>query len=79
VWVSPDEHKIVGGILMAVRKREGVSQDELALRLKKPQSFVSSFENGQRRVDVLEFLRICAAIGVDPGEVFKQIVETVRG
>ena len=79
MWVSPDEHKIVGGVLMAVRKREGVSQDELALRLKKPQSFVSSFENGQRRVDLLEFLRICAAIGVEPSGVFKQIVDAARG
>jgi len=71
----PDQHKVVGGVLAAVRKQKGVSQDELALRLEKPQSFVSSFENGQRRVDLLEFLRICEAIGVKANIVFDQIVK----
>ena len=41
----------------ASRLRElcaGVAQDELAFRLRKPQSFVSAHERGQRRVDLLE-------------------------
>jgi len=78
VWISPDQHKVVGGVLAAARKREGISQDDLALRLNKPQSFVSSFENGQRRVDLLEFLKICDAIGVGAENLFKQVKEAIK-
>jgi len=42
----------------------------VAARLGKPQSF----ENGQRRVDVREFTRIAEGIGLDPVDLFRQIV-----
>lgn len=73
MWAPPGEHKVVGGILAAARKRQGLTQVELARRLEKPQSFVSAYEAGQRRVDVLELLRIAGAMGVVPGELFKEI------
>jgi hypothetical protein len=47
--------------------------------LHKPQSFVSSYERGQRRVDVLELMRIVDAIGGDPIQVFRQILEKRSG
>jgi hypothetical protein len=31
----------------------------------KPQSFVAKYEGGERRIDVVEFLTVCQAIGVD--------------
>lgn len=40
----------------------------------KPQSFVSNYERGQRRIDVLELLRIVEALGGDAREVFTDIV-----
>jgi transcriptional regulator with XRE-family HTH domain len=74
VWVALEDHRIVGGILAATRQRAGISQDQLALMLKKPQSFVSNFERGQRRLDVLEIIRIAGALGADPKRVFSEIV-----
>ncbi|HJU20467.1 MAG TPA: helix-turn-helix transcriptional regulator [Stellaceae bacterium] len=44
--------------LAATRSRARVTQRDLAARLGKPQSFVSAYENGQRRIDVSEFLVI---------------------
>jgi len=55
------------------RKKAGLRQQDLAARLNKPQSFVSSYEAGQRRIDVLELLRIAASMGADPKEVFAAI------
>jgi hypothetical protein len=78
VWVKPEHQRIVGSCLAAARKKAGVSQDELALRLQKPQSFVSAYERGQRRVDVLEFLAILAALGADPKAVFAEIEAEAR-
>jgi hypothetical protein len=75
VWVRPGDHKIVGDCLAAIRKRAGVTQQELARRLGKPQSFVSSYEQGQRRIDLLEFLLIVEALGADPRRVFAGILK----
>jgi hypothetical protein len=46
--------------------------------LEKPQSFVSAYERGQRRVDVLELLLILRAIKADPQLVFAKIVGLAR-
>ena len=52
-------------LLIAARKKAGLSQAELAKRLAKPQSFVSKFERGERRLDVVEFKAIAEALSVD--------------
>ena len=74
MWVRPRDYKVVGSSLAAVRRSAGVTQKELARRLRKPQSFVSDYERGQRRVDLIEFLLIVAALKVDPHKVFAEIV-----
>ncbi len=51
--------------LQSARKTAKLTQQELADRLKKPQSYVSKYENGERRLDVAEFLEIAAALGVN--------------
>lgn len=54
-------------LLVRARKQAGLSQAELATRLGRPQSFVSKCERGERRVDVVEFVLIADALGVDAG------------
>jgi transcriptional regulator with XRE-family HTH domain len=65
-----------------VRKGAGVTQVELAKRLKKPQSFISAYESGQRRMDLLEFASIALALGGDPrvvsSEIFDEILPPAR-
>ena len=73
VWVQPHEHKRVGQCLADARTAAGLTQDELAAKLGKPQSFVSAFERGQRRVDLLEFLLISDALGANPHEIIDRI------
>jgi transcriptional regulator with XRE-family HTH domain len=79
VWVQPREHKIVGTCLADARRRANLTQQELAKRLGKPQSFVSDYERGQRRIDLMEFLIIARALGVDPQEIFKGILNAAYG
>lgn len=74
MWIRPREHKAVGQALATIRKRARVTQQELATRLDKPQSFVSAYENGQRRVDLLEFRRITEALRVDPCKAFAEVL-----
>jgi transcriptional regulator with XRE-family HTH domain len=74
VWVQPKEYELVGRALAAARERAGLTQAQPGKALRKPQSFVSNYERGQRRIDVLELLRIrtaqmkLAAVSSAPGE-----------
>jgi transcriptional regulator with XRE-family HTH domain len=53
-------------MLTEFRKNAGVTEEEVAERLNRHQSFVSKYENGERRLDLIEFLEIAEAIGFDP-------------
>lgn len=52
--------------LREARQRAEVTQDELARRLRRPQSFVSKFERGERRLDVVEYVEVMTALKLDP-------------
>ena len=56
----------------AVRKRAGLRQADVAERLGVPQSFVSKYEAGERRLDLVELRRITAALGTTLGEVVRR-------
>jgi transcriptional regulator with XRE-family HTH domain len=73
VWIGPDDHSVVGSRLEAARRSAGITQQELARKRHKPQSFVSNYESGQRRVDVLELMMIAEALDCDPRLLFKEI------
>lgn len=73
MWVNPEDHKIIGGVLAKFRLQAGLKQQDLATRLGKPQSFISAYESGQRRIDILELLRITESMNVDPLQVFSEI------
>lgn len=64
----------VAYLLRAERLRAGLKQSELALRLGVPQSFVSKYETGERRLEFSEVQSICAALGlslVDFAKIFE--------
>lgn len=58
-------HVALMAALKQARLDAGLTQTDLAERLKRPQSFVAKYENGERRVEVVEFLQIVQAIGCD--------------
>jgi transcriptional regulator with XRE-family HTH domain len=60
-------------LLIKARKTAHLTQQELAKKLKKPQSFVAKYEGGERRIDVVEFLRITGAIGADPLKIIRAL------
>lgn len=42
--------------------------------MKRPQSFVSKYENGERQLDVVEFVEVCKAIGVSPARMIEDLI-----
>ncbi|GKG92687.1 transcriptional regulator [Desulfovibrionaceae bacterium] len=59
-------------VLVQARKGQNLSQQVIAKRLGKPQSFVSKYENGERRLDVIEFFAIAKALQKDPIPLLKE-------
>jgi transcriptional regulator with XRE-family HTH domain len=64
--IHTERHKKLCELLKVRRKAAGLTQTVVAERLGKPPSFVAKYEGGDRRLDVLEFLDVAAAIGFDP-------------
>ena len=61
-------------LLVRARRMRGFTQAQLARSLGRPQSFVSKYERGERRLDVIEFIEITKAIGADPVEILRDTV-----
>lgn len=60
-------------LLVEERQNAGLSQQEVADRLGRPQTYVSKCERGTRRMDVVEFLEIAEIIGFDPITFIKKL------
>jgi transcriptional regulator with XRE-family HTH domain len=59
--------------MIAARQNAELTQQDLAARLKRNQSFVAKYEGGERRLEVIEFVQICRAIGVAPDLLIRKL------
>lgn len=73
-----DDHLTFRELLLATRKKNGVTQAEVAKRLGRPQSFVAKVENGERRLDVVELVAYARAIGAEPLAIMQSMVEAIE-
>jgi ribosome-binding protein aMBF1 (putative translation factor) len=60
-----DQQKKLLVLLRGIRVDAGLTQSELASRLARDQTFVSKYESGERRLDILELREVCQALGTD--------------
>lgn len=65
-------------LLRQIRRDAGLSQAELAQRLNLPQSFISKYELGERRLDLLEVRQICNAVGLSLEDFVRKFEELLR-
>jgi transcriptional regulator with XRE-family HTH domain len=64
-------------LLIQARKDAGLTQVELAGRLARPQSYVSKYESGERRLDLIEFLDIAHILALDISAFLTQLLPYV--
>lgn len=62
--------------LTAAREASGLTQLQLAVKLSKPQSFVSKYERGERRLDVIEYVEVAEALGIDPVRFIRKVLRS---
>jgi transcriptional regulator with XRE-family HTH domain len=55
--------------LISARHEAQFTQIDLAKKLRRPQSFVSKYERGERRLDVIEFIEVTEALTIEPASV----------
>ena len=64
-------------LLRKLRNGAELRQAELAQKLGKPQSFVSKYESGERRLDVLELRQVCHALGITLGDFIGKLEKSL--
>jgi transcriptional regulator with XRE-family HTH domain len=58
------KHRALITVIVATREAAGLTQRQLAAKLKRSNSFVWKLEAGERQLNVLEFIEIAKILGV---------------
>lgn len=72
--IYSEKHKKLCRLLTEARKKAGLTQQDLADKIGKPQSFIAKYEGGERRLDVIELIEIASIISLDPKLILKTII-----
>jgi transcriptional regulator with XRE-family HTH domain len=73
-----DRHELLTHVLRDLRTQANLTQTEVATRLGKPQSYVSKYEGGERRLDLIELVDLCQALGTDLSNLVEIFEERQR-
>jgi transcriptional regulator with XRE-family HTH domain len=65
-------------LLREARIESGLTQTELGSRIGKDQTYVSRYESGQRRLDILEVREICQAVGIKFEEFARMLERALK-
>jgi transcriptional regulator with XRE-family HTH domain len=74
---SPD-HLALISVLRRARDTAGLTQQQVAAALSRPQSYVAKVEVGERRLDVVEFIELARVLGHSPETLIGE-VERLKG
>ena len=77
--VHTKDYDLFLDLLVKARKDASMTQAEVASKLRRPQSYVSKYESGERRLDVVEFLDLARVIGFDPARLIKNLYRESMG
>lgn len=76
--ISTPEQRKLQELLRQVRLGAGLRQQDLAEKLAQPQSFVSKYESGERRLDLLEVRQICEALGISLRDFVERLEKCLK-
>ena len=67
------KHRALISVIVAARRGAGLTQRQLAAKLKRSNSFVWKLEAGERQINVLEFIEIARTLGVKASALMAEI------
>lgn len=71
--IYSEKHKKLCELMIRARKDAGFTQQELADKIKRPQSFIAKYERGERRLDLIELIEISKFIGLNVEDLIEKI------
>lgn len=77
--IYSEEHQKLRKILRRERLAAGLRQSDLAERTGRSQAYISKFEKGDLRLDVVDFVRICTVIGCGVVDVLAETFDDEAG
>lgn len=69
------KYELLRSELKKDRLAASLRQIDLAKILKKPQSYISKIESGERNLDLIEFIAYTTALGIDPSKWIKKFID----
>ena len=72
-WIYSEEYQRLCAVLRSLRREAGLTQVQVAAALDVPQSFVSKYESGERRLDVIELGHVAQVLGVTTRTVLERL------
>ncbi|MBS0967889.1 XRE family transcriptional regulator [Chimaeribacter arupi] len=72
--IYAEEYQRLISLLRTARREKGLTQQQLASALKRPQSFIAKVENGERRLDVIEFAHLAHLLSLNPADVLGAVM-----
>jgi ribosome-binding protein aMBF1 (putative translation factor) len=72
------QQKALLSLLRQLRTEAGLRQVDMAKALGKPQAFVSYYESGARRLDLLELRQICGILGIPLIELVRKFEKLLQ-
>ena len=73
------QQQVLLGLLRELRQEAELRQQDVADQIEEPQSFVSKYEQGERRLDILELREICQVLGVSLADFAVLLDERLEG
>jgi transcriptional regulator with XRE-family HTH domain len=71
-------YKSVPTFLREIRKKAGLTQRQLALKIGQTQWWIARTETGSRRIDIAEFIVFSRGCGLDPAKALTDLAKRVR-
>jgi len=73
--IHSEQHARLRAVMKRERKNAGLRQSDIAKKTNRSQAYISKFENGDLRLDVIDFVLFCDVIGCNPHDVINEISE----
>lgn len=68
-------YDVLRQLLTEARIATGLTQQAVADKLGRPQSFIGKIESGARNIDVIEFIEVAHALEIDPVKLLAKVIK----
>jgi ribosome-binding protein aMBF1 (putative translation factor) len=72
-YLRSARHRALVAAIVGAREATGLSQREFAAKLNRSNNFIQRTEAGKRQLNVLDFIEIAKAAGLEPADLMSRL------